>query len=338
MKNINNSKRGISVWGIVLILMIVGSLFLSGCGAEEPKVYKVGILAGISFVADIVDGFKEGMAELDYVEGENIKYDVQLTEFDMAAYESIVKKFVEDDVDLILVFPTEATMVAKEVTQGSDVPVLFTFALVEGMGIVDSIREPGGNITGVRYPGPDIALRRFEIMRELVPDARRIMIPYQRGYPIVTPQLEVLYAPAEAAGIELVELPADNAADLETQFQAFAGSGDSVDAIMFVAEPLTVNPDAFAVVGKFAAEQNIPVGGALMQVGEYASIFGVNAEAISSGKQAAPLADKILKGTPAGTIPVVSAENFLQINYSAAQAAGVEVSEGLLSQADEVIR
>jgi len=338
VKNINNLKESKSVWWAVLILMIVGSLFLSGCDAEEPKVYKVGILAGLSLMADIVDGFKEGMAELDYVEGKNITYDVQITDFDMAVYESTVKKFVEDDVDLILVFPTEATMVAKEVTQGSDIPVLFTFALVEGMGIVDSIREPGGNITGVRYPGPDIALRRFEIMRELVPDARRIMIPYQRGYPIVDPQLEILYAPAEAAGIELVELPADNAADLEAQFQAFTESGDSVDAILFVAEPLTVTPENFAVIGKFAAEQNIPVGGALLQIGEYTSIFGVNVEAMSSGKQAAPLADKILKGTPAGTIPVVSAENFLQINYSAAQAAGIEVPEGLLSQADEVIR
>lgn len=127
-------------------------------------------LAGISFVADIVDGFKEGMAELGYVEGENIEYDVQLTEFDMTKYESIIKKFVEDDVDLILVFPTEATIMAKQGTQGTDIPVLFDFALVEEMGIVDSIREPGGNITGVRYPGPDIALRRFEIMQELVPD------------------------------------------------------------------------------------------------------------------------------------------------------------------------
>jgi putative ABC transport system substrate-binding protein len=103
-------------------------------------------------------------------------------------------------------------------------------------------------------------------------------------------------------------------------------------------EPLTVTPDNVAVIGKFATEQNIPVGGALIQAGEYSTIFGVNVIPFVSGKQAAPLADKILKGTPAGTIPVASAENFFQINYSAAQAAGVKVPEGLLSQADEVIR
>ena len=144
MKNTNDFERSKRMWWIVLTLMVVGSLLLSGCGAKEPKVYKVGVLAGISFVADIVDGFKEGMAELGYVEGENIEYDVQSTEFDMAAYESIVKKFVEDDVDLILVFPTEATMVAKEVAQGSDVPVLFTFALVEGCAIPGRISPCDG--------------------------------------------------------------------------------------------------------------------------------------------------------------------------------------------------
>jgi putative ABC transport system substrate-binding protein len=164
-------------------------------------------------------------------------------------------------------------------------------------------------------------------------------IPYQRGYPIVGPQLEVLYPAAEAAGVTLIEFPADNAAEVEADLQARAASGDiGLDAILFVAEPLTVTPDAFFVMGKFAAEHKIPIGGALMEVEGYGTIFGVNVDPISSGKQAAPLVDKILKGTPAGTIPVVSAENFLQVNYKVAEELGVEVPEGLLSQADEVIR
>jgi putative ABC transport system substrate-binding protein len=99
-----------------------------------------------------------------------------------------------------------------------------------------------------------------------------------------------------------------------------------------------VTPDAFAVIGKFGAEHKIPVGGALISVGEYASVFGVNVRTINVGQQAAPLADKIFKGIPVGTIPVVSAESFLQINYKAAQKLGITVPEGLLSQADEIIR
>jgi putative ABC transport system substrate-binding protein len=137
----------------------------------------------------------------------------------------------------------------------------------------------------------------------------------------------------------LVEAPADNAAELETLLQARAKSADvGVDAILMLVDPLAVTPDAFAVMGKFAAEHKLPIGGALMSAGGYDSIFGVNVQNVAVGKQAAPLIDKIFKGTPAGTIPVVSAENYFQFNYKAAQALGLKVPEGLLGQANEIIR
>jgi putative ABC transport system substrate-binding protein len=326
-------------WTMLTLLTVLALLFGGCCTKKEAKVYHVGVLSGLSFVADITDGFKAGMTELGYVEGENIVYDVQSTEFDMEAYRSILQKFVEDDVDLIFVFPTEATMEAKAATEGTDIPVVFSFALIEGMGIVDNVREPGGNITGVRYPGPDIAVKRFEIMRELVPDVTRMLIPYQKGYPIVEPQLEALRPAAKAAGVTLIEVPAADAAELEAALQAQVQSGDvDIDAIMFVAEPLTVTPGPFAVIGKFADEYGVPVGGALMMVEGYESIFGVNVVGFPAGKLAAPLADKIFRGTPPGEIPVVSADNFIQINYKAAQAMGLMVPDGLLSEADEVIR
>jgi putative ABC transport system substrate-binding protein len=200
------------------------------------------------------------------------------------------------------------------------------------------VRAPGGNVTGVRYPGPDIAAKRFELMRELVPQAKRFLIPYQKGYPIVTPQLEAVRPAAQAAGVELVEVPANDAADLAAQLQALAQAGEKFDGILLLAEPLTVTPEPFAVLGKFAAEQNLPIGGALMSAGGYNSIFGVNVDNIAVGKQAAPLLDKIFKGISAGTIPVVSAENYIQVNYKAAQEQGITVPEGLLKQANEVIR
>jgi putative ABC transport system substrate-binding protein len=323
-----------------IVWVVVITLLLSGCsGVQQPKVYRVGILSGLNYVAVITDGFKAKMTELGYVEGKNITYDVQKTDFDMDAYRKILNKFVEDKVDLIVAFPTEATMEAKTATQGTNIPVVFTFALIEGMGIVDDVRAPGGNITGVRYPGPDIALKRFEIMREIAPNAKRMLLPYQKGYPIVAPQLEILRPMAQKAGVTLIEIPATDAADLQAQLDAQAKSGDVGDAILILVEPLAVTPDAYAVMGKFAYEHNLPIGGALMSAEErYGSIFGVNVDPIISGELAAPLADKVLKGMPPGTIPVVSDESFMQINYKAAQELGVAVPEGLLKQADQVIR
>lgn len=321
----------------VCILISTCALF-NGC-SKTRKTYRVGILSGLSFVADITDGFKAKMTELGYIEGKNIVYDVKKTDFDIPAYKNVLMKFISDKVDLIVVFPTEATQEAKAATKGTNIPVLFSFALVEGMNIVDNLREPGGNITGVRYPGPDIALKRFEILCELAPKAKRILIPYQKGYPIVPCQLEVLRPYAESAGVKLIETPAANASELQSLLNEREKSKNTgIDAILIIVEPLCVTPDAFGVVSKFAYKHKIPIGGALMSAGNYKSIFGVNVNNIAVGKQTAPLADKILKGTPAGTIPVVSAESYFQLNYKAAREFGLDVSEGLVSSANEVIR
>lgn len=338
MRRSTNNKSGILSAVITLFLVMV---FIVGCtGGSEPEVYQVGILSGLEFVsADIIQGFKEGMAELGYVEGENVVYDIQRTDFDMDAYRSILQQFVSDGVDLILTFPTEATMEAKTATEGTNIPVVFTFALIDDLGIVNSIREPGGNITGVRYPGPDVALRRFEIMRELVPDATHILVPYQRGYPIVQPQLDILYPAAEAAGVTLIEAPADNGAELEAILQEYAASGDvTIDAILAPVEPLTVSPDGYGAVAGFAAEYQIPFGGVYVAEGDYRPVFGVNVDLVASGKQAAPVVDKVFQGIAPGTIPVASAETYFELDYKMVQQLGLDVPEGLLVLADKVYR
>ena len=326
---------------ILLALMLIGGLFFSSCRVEpEAKVHRVGVLVGIQPVSGVFDGFKAGMTELGYVEGENIVYDVQIADvFDIPTYQSILQKFVDDKVDLIFVCPTEASIEAKIIAEDTGIPVLFDYAFVEGMGIIDSVREPGGNITGVRYPAIDIAVRRLEILHELAPDAAQIMVPYQRGYPIVQPQLDALQPVAEAMGVTLIEAPADNVDELEALLQARVDSGDiGIDAFYFAVEPLAVNPNVFVAVVKFADEYNIPVGGIYNSIDGYESLFGFNVDFVSSGKEAAPLADKIFQGIPAGTIPVVSAEAYMEINYRKAEAQGLTVPEGLLSLADNIIR
>ena len=337
MNRKNNSR-----WSVLLtLILVVCCIILNSCGkkTQKSKVYHVGILSGLDFFTKITDGFKSRMTKLGYVEGKNIVYDFQKTNFDMAAYESILKKFVADKVDLIFTFPTESALVAKAVTKGTNIPVLFACSFMEDTNLINSVQEPGENITGVRFPGPDIALKRFEIMHEFIPGAKRMWVPYQKGYPSITSQFAMLNPAAAAAGVTLIEVPASDAKELEAEFQKHANSVNSeTDVVLVIAEPFCVTPDSYRGISKFADVQKIPVGGALMSIGGYETIFGLNPQIIPQGRQAAFLADKILKGTPAGTIPVVSAEGYFQINYKSAKKFGLKVPEGLLSRADKIIR
>jgi len=325
---------------VLLVIVCTSFLLLSHCKKNvQNKVYKVGILCGLDYIHMLTDGFRQKMTELGYIEGENIIYNYQRTNFEPEKENEILKAFIEDSCDLILTFPSEVSMAAKAVTQGTGVPVVFAIANIEGTNLVHSVTEPGGNITGVRFPGPDLAIKRFEFLHELAPEAKRIWLPYQRNYPIVSSQMEVLYPVAEAAGVTLIEFPADDAAEIRAELDAREQSNRiDFDAIFFIPEPLSCTEDAFEVMGEFAYKYKMPIGGILMEVGNYGSIFGINVDVPKTGQQAAVLADKILKGKDAGTIPVVSSESYLEINYKAAQELGVPVPEGLLSRADRIIR
>ena len=342
LKSLESMNVKIIVALIIVILLIVSAYFLSTQEVEkEPQeVYRIGILSGLTYAADASDGFRAGMAELGYVEGQNVVYDVQETDFDMTAYRNALDEFVEDEVDLIFVFPTEASQEAKAATQGTSIPVVFAVANIEGTDLVESVAKPGGNMTGVRYPGPDIALQRFELLYEMTPGIKQMLIPYQRGYPIVSSQLELLYQVAEELDVTLIELPADDAAEVATSLQQFATPDGkaTIDAILLIPEPLGVTDEPFLELARFADEYEIPMGGALMVVNGYSSLFDIGINHYKTGEQAAPLADEVLSGTPVGIIMVVSSETFLKFNLGLAQELGLEVSEGILERAEEIIR
>jgi putative ABC transport system substrate-binding protein len=151
--------------------------------------------------------------------------------------------------------------------------------------------------------------------------------------------LDVIRPQAASMGVELIEFAAASPPELQAELDKRAASSDvGIDAILMIAEPLGITPDFYKLLGKFSYEHNIPIGGALMTTDGYESLFGMLPDAKISGEQAALLADKIFRGTPAGTIPVVTSESYFQINYKASQKLGVTIPEGLLKQADEIIR
>jgi putative ABC transport system substrate-binding protein len=337
MSNKKNSQgKSQYVW-VLLTWFIVIALLLSGCGQAKPKVYRVGILAGFDF--PVTDGFKAGMAELGYIEGENIIYDLQETHgVDMQGYQDIAQKFVDDQVDLTMSFPSEATQVAHQVTEGSDVPLVFSFAAIEGLDVVESVQAPGGNVTGVRYPLIDIAMKHFEVTMQLVPDAKKVLIPHFAGYPIDPPQFAAVEPLAEAAGVTIVKAPVTNGEEMQAFLDDLLAKGEpDIDAIMYLVGPAPVSPDIVSVVAQFGAEYQIPITSGVIGENDTWTITDINVGFYESGEMAATLADKVLQGIPAGTIPVVTPEPYLYINLIATQNLGLEVPEELMLLADKLI-
>lgn len=326
-------------WLVLLMGSLLITLLVSGCQAEPPKVYRVGILNGFPPFAEIADGFKAKMSELGYVEGQNVVYDVQTPNFDPAEEERILKQFVTDDVDLIFTFATEAAIATKVATQGTEIPVVFAFGVLEGNDLIESVRQPGGNITGVRFPGPELSVKRLELLHQIAPQAKRVAVIYNANYPANPSQLEALRPAAASWGLSLVEVPVKSVADIEADLQARSASDDiGLDAILIITDDLSQSPDGWPLISKFAAEHKIPIAGSAAFEADSGAVFSYIPDSVATGQLAASLADKIFKGTPAGDIPVVTPESRLRINYKLAQELGLTVPEGLLSQAAEIIR
>ena len=332
----NFQGKSRKVW-VLLTWLIALTLLLSGCGQAKPKIYHVGILSGFDF--PVTDGFKDGMAKLGYIEGENVIYDMQATHVvDMQAYQDITQKFVDDKVDLIMSFPSEASQVAHQVTEGSGVPLVFSYAAIEGLGIVESVQAPGGNVTGVRYPLLDIARKHFEVTMQLVPDAKKVLIPYFAGYPILPPQFETVEPLAEAAGVTIVKAPVTSGEEMQAFLDDLLAEGEpDIDAILYLVGPAPVTPDIVSVVAHFGAEYQIPITTAVIGENDTWTITDVNVDWVESGEMAAALADKIFQGISAGTIPVVTPEPYLHINLIATQKLGLEVPEEMMLLANKLI-
>jgi putative ABC transport system substrate-binding protein len=340
MSGSNHSQdRTRNGWAI-LVGIVVTILLLSGCTGETPRVYRVGVLVGADTMSDVVDVFKAGMTELGYVEGEDITYDVQSSNADLDEAERIADKFATDQVDLVFVFPGQSARTVKAALQGTNIPIVFANAIIEGTDLVDSVRSPGGNITGVRIPGPEIVLKNLESLLEFTPRFERIMIIYDPNYPTTPPALEALRSVALSSNVTLQEVHVIRLQDTQAVLQGLEESGDdNMDAIMLLQDSIPQSSEAFGLILEFADAHRVPiVGGPDNLVQDGGVVLSATTDVVETGELAASLADRILKGTPAGTIPVVSPQPHLYINYTKAQELGLTVPQGLLKQAVEIIR
>ena len=131
----------------IFVCIFAAGFILGGC-TKTPKIYRIGILVGSDFLDSLVNNFKDNMADLGYIEGKNILYDVQRSKSDPTEERRIAGKFITDKVDLVFVFPGRAARVMKAALRETNIPIVFTVAIIEGTDLVDSIHRPGDVPTG----------------------------------------------------------------------------------------------------------------------------------------------------------------------------------------------
>jgi putative ABC transport system substrate-binding protein len=341
MSDRKNSQRKTQKARALLAWIIVPILLLSACGTVQPskETYHVGIIYTSDSFLPVADGFKAKLTELGYVEGEKITYELQMIDTDANTPQAVAERFVAAKKDLIFAIASGPAVAARQATEGTDIPAIFAFATTEGNNLVNSVSEPGGNLTGVRYPGPELTAKRFELLHQMVPSIERLYVTYEEAYPTSKYALEALRPVAEAAGVTLVEEPITSAENIVANLQARAQAEDiGMDAILIIPENYTQSPTGWAAINEFAATHHLPIGGNTAAQTKAGALFNYAPSLDENGRQASLLADKIFKGTPVGTIPVVTPESQLILNYKVAQSLGLTVPEGLLKQAVEIIR
>ena len=319
---------------VVFAILLV--MLLAACSDDdendESDQYTIGIINLTVALDPIIDGFKEQMTEFGYVEGENLTYVYDGPPASIEELAGLAQKLVDADVDLILSVSTPATQAAQHATAENHIPCVFVPVQDPiASGIVPSLSEPGGNITGVTFGRAEG--KRLEWLVQAAPGIERIYVPYNPDDPSPVDALESMTEVADVLGVELVLQSARNAEEVTA---AIENIPDDVDAIINL-------PDS--VLGQFTSEltaaaiaHKLPLSVPLSDGVVDGALVSYSMESASAGKQAARLAEQILKGTDPSVLPVEVAEFYLAINLQTAAAIGLDVPENVLRQAQIVIR
>ncbi len=328
MKKLNRCVKSSGV--LLLVLSITLGIVLSGCRMPHPpQTYTIGVVNPTPIMEPVLAGFKARMTELGYVEGENTTYlyDGPAPKDEL---ERVAQSHLDEGVDLILALTTPGAQAAQKATSEHAVPVVFVPVTDPvGAGLVSSLREPGGNLTGITTGGS--APKRLEALLQVVPEAERIYLPYNPGDKSATSVLEQLAPLEDPLGVELVLY---EAADTEAVEAAIANIPDDVDAIFIGPDSLVGS--LYADWVKAAIERELPLSGSSVSHVEAGMLLSYSYDTVAAGRQAARLADQIFKGAAPRDLPVETSEFFLSLNLKTARAIGLDIPDEILSQAKEV--
>ena len=302
--------------------------------AQQPaKLPTIGFLgtAAASAWGPWTAAFVQRLHELGWIGGRTVAIQYRWAEGRTDRFAEIAAEFVRIKVDVI-VTGGNAAVAAKQAS--SAVPIVF--ALVDdpvGLGLIASLARPGGNVTGLSIQNPDLAGKRVELLREVVPGLRRLAIMANVELPSAASEMREVQTAARTLGLDATTFPIRRAEDIAPAFEALKGSAD---ALYIVGDGLVITHrvriNTLALIARlptiYPVREYVDAGGLMSYGPNFPDQF----------RRAADYVDKILRGAKPGEIPVEQPTKFdLVINLTTAKALGLTIPESFLLRADEAI-
>ena len=299
------------------------------------KVARIGLLMPVSAAsaAQNVAALRRGLHELGYVEGQNIGIEQRYTDGRDELLPELAAELVKLDVDIIVTWGTGSTRAAKQATTTKPI-VMAAIADPIGTGIVTNIARPGQNVTGLSSTSLDIDAKRLEMLRQLVPTAKRIGALWNPANPVSALILKQTKAAADTLGLELVPVAAHVADEFAEAFATLAQA--RLDALTVQTEVVLL--DRKIPILEFAAKQRLPATYGFRDFVDAGGLMFYGPSWLDLFRRAATYIDKILKGAKPGDLPIEQPTKFeLILNLKTARELGLSIPQALLATADEVI-
>lgn len=314
-------------------------VFLSGAAAwplaaraqQPPRTHFILWVSTEAQPDPFIAGFREGMRQRGYVEGQNLGFILRYAPGDPAALRATLPELLNVPADLIV--SSGPAILAMRAATGK--PVLFAISgdPVE-LGIAESLSRPGKNFTGSTFMSRDVAQKRVQLLKELLPNLRTLAVLSQKNHPGEKSEHEATIAAADALSIRLAYVPFASGGELDDALERVAAAG---------ADAMLVFPDGVTLVHRtkiagFAKSRRLPSMFGWREYCDAGGLASYGGNQRAAYVRLAAYADRLLRGEKPADLPIEQATTFeLVINLRTAKALGLDFPPTLLARADEVI-
>jgi putative ABC transport system substrate-binding protein len=320
-------------------ILFAGSAALCSFSAyaqQARRVPRIGYL-GATSASDrppLLDTFRQGLRELGWIEGQNIVIDYRFAEGRLDRLPDLAAELVQLKVDVIVSLGTQGVTAARNATKTIPIVMIGVRDPV-GIGLIASLARPGGNITGVSgSAGLEIVTKQLELLKETVPNVRRVAILSNPANAYHQLALKELSVAAQLSGVQLQLLEARGPNEFDGAFAAMAKERERA---LLVLSDVIFN-DHRARIVDLAAMSRLPAAYGIRESVEAGGLMSYGPSFLEFYRRSTAYVDKILKGAKPADLPVEQPTKFeLVINLRTARTLGIDIPPTLISRADEVI-